>query len=93
MHTQTTLAQKDLIAEPFSKKRRGTNTQSTISIVLLLLKAAKKFLSQCYLILLVSSICMRKEQRFSFSQKLKSKEEDEKKISIPTAVPFLGKKK
>lgn len=65
--TQTTLAQVDLIAEAFSKERRGTNTRSTILTVQLLLKAAKKFLCQWYLILLVSSRCMRKEQRFSFS--------------------------
>lgn len=80
--TQTTLAQKGLTAEAFSKKRRGTNTRPTILTVLLLQKAAKKFLSQCYLILLVSSICMRKEQRLSFNQKLKCGEEDEKKRSL-----------
>lgn len=79
---QTTLAQEDLIAEAFSKEGRGTNTRPTILTVLLLLKAAKKFLSQYYLILVVSSMCMRKEQRFPFSQKLKCGEEEEEKKSL-----------
>lgn len=48
---------------------------------------------QCYLILLVRSICMRKEQRLSFSQKLKCGEEEEEKKDLYTnSSPFSWKK-
>lgn len=91
--TQATLVLEDLIAETFSKERKGTNTRSTILTVLLVVKAAKKMICQCYLILLVRSIYMRKEQRFSFSQKLKCGEKEEEKKDLYTnSSPFSWKK-